>query len=112
MALCSNTAATVESTPPDNPSTTLSFNIVFFKLFTVSFTNVEGVQSCLQPAILTKKLCKICFPAYIQSFILSDVIGDDLSSIASGMTTYDETTFSDVQNILKKYICMGLNWYL
>ena len=48
-------------------------------------------------------LCKICFPAYIQSFILSDVIGDDLSSIASGMTTYDETTFSDVQNILKKY---------
>ena len=48
-------------------------------------------------------LCKICFPASIQSFILSDVIGDDLSSIASGMTTYDESTFSDVHKILKKY---------
>jgi len=48
-------------------------------------------------------LCKICFPASIQSFILSDVIGDDFSSIASGMTTYDESTFNDVHKILKKY---------
>ena len=48
-------------------------------------------------------LVKICNPAYVHSFILSDVIGDDLSSIASGMTTYDNSTFKDVKKILNKY---------
>ena len=48
-------------------------------------------------------LVKICNPAYVHSFILSDVIGDDLSSIASGMTTYDNSTFRDVKKILNKY---------
>ena len=48
-------------------------------------------------------LIKICNPAFIHSFILSDVIGDDLSSIASGMTTFDNSTFKDVKKILKKY---------
>ena len=48
-------------------------------------------------------LIKLCNPAYVHSFILSDVIGDDLSSIASGMTTYDNSTFSEVKKILKKY---------
>ena len=49
---------------------------------------------------------KICNPAFIHSFILSDVIGDDLSSIASGMTTFDNSTFKDVEKILKKYKVM------
>ena len=48
-------------------------------------------------------LVKICNPAYVHSFILSDVIGDDLSSIASGMTTFDNSTFKDVKKILNKY---------
>ncbi|MDE1845034.1 MAG: DUF4147 domain-containing protein [Thaumarchaeota archaeon] len=37
------------------------------------------------------------------SLVMSDVIGDDLSSIASGMTYYDKTTFIDAKKILKKY---------
>ena len=37
------------------------------------------------------------------SLIMSDVVGDDLSSIASGMTYYDKTTFADAKKILKKY---------
>lgn len=37
------------------------------------------------------------------SFVMSDVVGDNLSSIASGLTYYDETTFRDAKNILKKY---------
>ena len=48
-------------------------------------------------------LAKICNPAFVHSFILSDVVGDDLSSIASGMTTFDNSTFKDVEKILKKY---------
>ena len=37
------------------------------------------------------------------SFILSDVVGDDLSSIASGPTVPDPTTFDDALAILDKY---------
>lgn len=37
------------------------------------------------------------------ALVMSDVLGDDLSSIASGMTYYDKTTFNDALKILKKY---------
>lgn len=37
------------------------------------------------------------------SFVMSDVIDDDLSSIASGYTYYDKTTFDDALRIIKKY---------
>ncbi|WP_016939282.1 DUF4147 domain-containing protein [Nitrosopumilus sp. SJ] len=37
------------------------------------------------------------------SLIMSDVEGDDLSSIASGTTYMDNTTFSDALEILEKY---------
>ncbi|WP_420549063.1 glycerate kinase type-2 family protein [Curvivirga sp.] len=46
---------------------------------------------------------KLAAPARITSFILSDVIGDDLSSIASGPTVADETTFQDAENILRQF---------
>ncbi|MGQ0639012.1 MAG: glycerate kinase type-2 family protein [Nitrososphaerota archaeon] len=42
------------------------------------------------------------------SFIMSDVVGDNLSSIASGLTYYDETTFRDAKNTLKKYNLMKI----
>jgi len=37
------------------------------------------------------------------SFVISDVISDDLSSISSGLTYFDNTTFSDAMKIIKKY---------
>jgi len=37
------------------------------------------------------------------SLVMSDVEGDDLSSIASGTTYMDDTTFSDAIEIIKKY---------
>ncbi|MCX8095098.1 MAG: glycerate kinase [Caldisericia bacterium] len=39
----------------------------------------------------------------VYSLIISDVIGDDLSVIASGPTYFDNSTFLDALNILKKY---------
>ena len=41
--------------------------------------------------------------AHIVSLILSDVIDDDLSSIASGPTSPDPSTFSDALGILTRY---------
>ena len=55
IALCNKTPATVESTPPDNPKTTLSFPILAFNSATVLSTKESGVQSCENPQILTTK---------------------------------------------------------
>ncbi len=37
------------------------------------------------------------------ALVISDVIGDDLSTIGSGLTYCDKTTFEDAKNILVKY---------
>jgi glycerate 2-kinase len=42
-------------------------------------------------------------PARVISLIVSDVVGDDLSTIASGPTVPDPTTFRDAIHVLKKY---------
>jgi glycerate 2-kinase len=46
-------------------------------------------------------LARMVAPADCHALILSDVIGDDLSAIASGPTVPDETTFDDAIEILK-----------
>lgn len=48
-------------------------------------------------------LAKMAAPADLHTLILSDVIGDDLSAIASGPTVADDTRFADAVNILKSY---------
>jgi glycerate 2-kinase len=48
-------------------------------------------------------LIKISSGAKIVSLIVSDVVGDDISSIASGPTTFDESTFRDAISIIGKY---------
>jgi glycerate 2-kinase len=40
---------------------------------------------------------------HMTSLILSDVLGDRLDVIASGPTTYDESTYQDALDVLKKY---------
>lgn len=46
---------------------------------------------------------RMAAPARSLNFILSDVVGDDLGSIASGLTSADSTTFSDAINIIDRY---------
>lgn len=49
------------------------------------------------------RLAAAAAPARIVSLILSDVVGDDLSSIASGPTVPDPTSFADALAILNRY---------
>jgi glycerate 2-kinase len=42
-------------------------------------------------------------PARVISLIVSDVVGDDLSTISSGPTVPDPTTFQDAIRVLEKY---------
>lgn len=46
-------------------------------------------------------LARIAAPAQLHALILSDVLGDDLSTIASGPTVADATTFADAKGILE-----------
>ena len=48
-------------------------------------------------------LAKVFYPADVVSLIISDVIGDDISTIASGPTAPDPTTWVDAFGILQKY---------
>jgi len=49
------------------------------------------------------QLARAAAPATILTFILSDVIGDDLQVIASGPTAPDPTTFADCLDIINFY---------
>lgn len=64
---------------------------------------MNTVRKHLSPSIKGGQLVRSAWPATIYSFILSDVIGDPLESIASGPTVADPTTFADAQKILEKY---------
>ena len=48
-------------------------------------------------------LARWAFPATLVSFILSDVIGDDLSTIGSGPTVPDPSTFLEAWAVLERY---------
>jgi glycerate 2-kinase len=48
-------------------------------------------------------LAKIAYPGRLISLILSDVVGDRIETIASGITAPDPTTFGDALAILDKY---------
>jgi len=51
---------------------------------------------------------QIAYPADVISLIASDVLGNDLSMVASGPTALDKTTKKDAEKILKKYKIKGL----
>lgn len=57
-------------------------------------------------AIKGGQLARLAAPAPVLTLILSDVIGDDLSTIGSGPTAPDPSTLADVKAIFERY---GIN---
>lgn len=53
------------------------------------------------------QLARCAQPARVVALILSDVVGDELSSIASGPTVADPTTFAAALDILRRYDVSG-----
>jgi len=49
------------------------------------------------------QLVKAAYPATVYSLVISDVPGDDLQTIGSGLTAPDTSTFEDALNIINKY---------
>lgn len=56
------------------------------------FSEVKGGQ-----------FAKYCYPALVVSLVFSDVLGNDISMIASGPTILDTTTVEDAKKVLEKY---------
>jgi hydroxypyruvate reductase len=54
-------------------------------------------------AIKGGQLARLAYPAAVLSFLLSDVIGDDLDVIGSGPTAPDASTFAAAKAVLEKY---------
>jgi hydroxypyruvate reductase len=53
------------------------------------------------------QLARAAAPAEVLALVVSDVVGDDLSVIASGPTVPDPTTFEDALGVLGKYDLAG-----
>lgn len=49
------------------------------------------------------RLARVLFPAKVRAYVISDVIGNDLSTISSGPLSADPSTFKDAIAIIKKY---------
>ena len=54
-------------------------------------------------AIKGGQFARMLYPATTISLVLSDVVGDHLDTIASGLTTADSTTYRDALAIIDKY---------
>lgn len=54
-------------------------------------------------AVKGGRLAAACAPARVVSLLISDVPGDDPSTIASGPTAADPTTFAEARAVLAKY---------
>lgn len=65
-----------------------------------------GEINCIRKHISGVKggrFLRLMQPARSLNFILSDVVGDRLDTIASGLTSYDESTFEEAMSIIEKY---------
>lgn len=58
-------------------------------------------------AIKGGRLAGVLAPSHSISLILSDVVGDDLDSIASGLTVPDSTTYRDAVALVERYGIQG-----
>jgi glycerate 2-kinase len=67
--------------------------------------NIKEINMVRKHLSLTKggSLGKYYDPARVVSLIISDVVGDDLETIASGPTVPDLSTFDDAYRVLEKY---------
>lgn len=83
----------------------LEDKIAINKLLVKSPAKIQEIN-CVRKHISRIKgglLAKALYPAKVVSLYLSDVVGDDLSVIASGPCVPDKTTFLQAVKILKKY---------
>jgi hydroxypyruvate reductase len=83
----------------------LEDKIALTNLLLASGCNINEINTVRKHVSKIKggRLNSAALPSKTISLIISDVINDDLSSIASGPTVADSSTFADAINVLNKY---------
>ncbi len=79
------------------------------RLLLESGANIQEINALRKHASGIKGglLARAVYPSSLITLILSDVIGDDLDSIASGPTVPDTTTFQDCRDVIERYGLAG-----
>ena len=103
ICLISGGASALMPCPVDGVSLKDKQNVT--KLLLSSGAKIQEINSIRKHLSKTKggKLGKFFAPTLMTSLIMSDVVGDDLKTIASGPTVPDPSTFEDACDVLKKY---------
>jgi glycerate-2-kinase len=80
-----------------------------FELLLSSGANIDEMNVVRKHLSQVKggRLLKRIYPSECLTLIISDVVGDNLETIASGPTYFDSSTFSDAMRILDKYDLTG-----
>ncbi len=86
-------------------SVTINDKIILTDLLLASGCNINEINTVRKHISQIKggRLNSCALPSKSISLIISDVINDDLSTIASGPTVVDLTTYHDAITVLKKY---------
>src|SRR6266849_5620707 len=91
--------------PLPAPPITLEEKQAVTKLLLASGANIHEINAVRKHISRIKggQLARMAYPARVMALILSDVIGDDLDVIGSGMTAPDASTFVIAKAVLVKY---------
>ena len=84
---------------------TLKEKIALTSLLLKSGANINEINTVRKHISQIKggNLAQAIYPATCLNLVISDVLGDDLSAIASGPVSSDPTTINDALKIFKKY---------
>lgn len=80
----------------------------------VTINQINGVRKHLSQ-LKGGALTRLAHPAKVYTLVLSDVLGDDLSAIASGPTVADNTTYQDAIQVLEpiwSLVPESVQWHL
>jgi hydroxypyruvate reductase len=87
------------------PPVTLAEKQAVTKLLLASGATIHEINAVRKhiSGIKGGQLARIAYPARVLALILSDVIGDDLDVIGSGITAPDASTFATAAAVFEKY---------
>ncbi len=102
LALISGGASALLPLPPEGIS--LADKVVATDLLLSCGADIGEINTVRKHLSLLKGggLARLAAPADLHALILSDVIGDDLSTVASGPSVPDDTTFAQALKVFEK----------
>ena len=103
LFLISGGGSSLLSMPSDHIS--LEDKVLMTELLLASGCSINEINTIRKhiSSIKGGKLAESAFPSTVKSYVISDVINDDISSIASGPTAPDASTYQEALEIIRKY---------